>query len=280
MNKVIFITGGTSGIGKATATELAKMGYQVIISARNEEKGIQTVKEITQTVANADVSYMVADFLSLKEIRKMAEEFKTKYNRLDVLINNAGAIYSERVISPEGYEGQITVNHLSHFLLTGILLPLMLNTGKARIINVSSQAHKMGKIWLDDLMLEKEYSGIKSYGQAKLANILFTYELARRIQDKGITVNCLHPGGVNTGFDRHLKGVVNILWKSFKPFLITPEKGAETSVYLAVSDEVDGVTGKYFIRKKQAESTQLSRDAELAKEFWQKSEELTGFVYL
>lgn len=209
----------------------------------------------------------------------MAEEFKAKYNRLDVLINNAGAIYSERLLSPEGYEGQITVNHLSHFLLTGLLLPLMKNTANSRIINVSSQAHKMGKIWFNDLMLEKEYSGIKSYGQAKLANILFTYELASRLQNTGITVNCLHPGGVNTGFDRHLKGIVNILWKSFKPFLITSEKGAETSIYLATSDEVNGITGKYFIKKKPVESTKLSLDADVAKELWKRSEELTGFVY-
>lgn len=276
-NKTCLITGATSGIGKATALELAKMGATVIINGRDEERGEQTTAEIRRTSGNDHVDLLIADLSSFNDIRRLAKDFKEKYPKLDVLINNAAVFYSYHEYSPDGIEMQFAVNHLGHFLLTNLLLETLQKTPGARIINVSSNAHFGGIINFADINSEKRYFGWKVYCRSKLANVLFTYELAARLHPKLVTVNALHPGTVRTRFaDKHVSLLYRIAWNLQKPFMLSVDEGAQTSIYLASSDEVAEVSGQYFVNCKPIASSGLSHDVELAKKLWNVSAELVG----
>lgn len=286
--KRVLITGATNGIGKQAALELANMGAAVVIVGRDEAKTRQVSADIKRASGNANVDVLVADLSSMDEVRRIAAEFREKHQRLDVLLNNAGAMFSSYQASADGYEMTFALNHFSYYLLTVLLLDIIKRTaldhGEARIINVSSGAHKSGALkdglWLNDLRSEAGFRGLggfANYGASKLANILFTYELARRLADTDVTVNALHPGFVNTGFGHNLSGILGgFVRGSQKLFARSPQKGAETLVYLASAPDAQGVTGKYWLDKKPVQSSEISYNREQQKQLWDFSAEATG----
>lgn len=276
-NKTVLITGGNAGIGLETARALAKQGATVIIVARDATKGQQAVADIQKSTGNQKVSFMKCDLGSQKQVRQLAADFKAKYDRLDVLVNNAGAFFSEYGETEDGIERQFAINHLGPFLLTNLLLDLLKASAPARIVNVASRAHYRGRINFDDLNYKKNYDGfLKAYGQSKLANVLFTNELARRLEGTGVTANSLHPGVVATDIAlKDSKGIYRFGWWLWKHFMITTEQGAATSIYLASSPEVVGVTGKYFDKCKAQPAAKTALDKNIAQRLWQVSEKLT-----
>ena len=279
--KISLVTGATNGIGKITAMALAKQGATVVIIGRNAQKTQETQEEIRRESGNAQIDYIVADLSSMAQVRTAAQTFRSKYKQLHVLVNNAGALFNERQVSADGYEMTFALNHLNYFLLTHELLDLLIASGsasqKARVVNVSSLAHTGGKIDFDDLNSSKRYRGFGAYAQSKLANILFSNELARRMQQANahVTSNALHPGFVATGFGQGNSGILTFIFKIIRPFAISPEKGAETSIYLASSPEVEGVTGQYFADKKAAKPAAQATDLATAQRLWQVSEQMT-----
>ncbi|MGB0523702.1 MAG: SDR family oxidoreductase [Flammeovirgaceae bacterium] len=276
--KRCLITGANSGIGKATAIQLAQQGAQIIMACRNPIKAEEAKKEVIFRSGNERVEVMLVDFAKQDEIRALADEFKSKYQQLDILVNNAGIIADQRKVTQEGYELTFAVNHLGYFLVTNLLLEELKASPSARIINVSSEAHRMGKINFDDLHLERDYSNIKAYSNSKLANILFTHELAKKLKETPVTVNALHPGVVNSNFAENSSMFLKTMMVLARPFMVSIEKGAETSIYLASSEEVAGISGRYFVRKKaKAPSADASNPA-LAKKLWDISLELTGLI--
>ena len=274
--KVVLITGGTSGIGKATAIALAAMGANVTITGRNRERGEKAVKEVRRESGNEEVELILADLAVQAEVRRLAEEFRERHDRLDVLVNNAGLVISKRTETPDGMETQFATNHLAPFLLTNLLLDLLEKSAPSRIVTVSSEGHRWGKMDLGDLQSTKRYRGFPVYGMTKLANIMFTYELAERLRGTGVTANTLHPGGVSTNFGNNNNGVMTLLFRAFKPFMRTPEQGADTVIYLASSPDVEGMTGKYLADRKIKVAADAAYDEGLQKKLWEKSEELTG----
>src|SRR5215211_3743397 len=275
--KVCLITGATSGIGKATAMGLASMGASVVMVGRDRGRGEAALAEIKEESSNASVDLMLADLSSQEEIRRLADEFKEAYPRVDVLINNAGVIRSERVTTADGLETTFAINHLASFLLTNLLLDLLKANAPSRIINVASGEQRNGTIDFDDLQGEKGYKTAKAYGQSKLANVLFTYELARRLEGTGVTAHCLHPGaGVRTNFGSGVTGIFGVMVRALRPLMISPEKGVETSIYLASSPEVEGLSGRYFVKKAEARSSDVSYDQRIARRLWEVSAELTN----
>ncbi|MGA2793513.1 MAG: SDR family oxidoreductase [Roseiarcus sp.] len=274
--KICLVTGATLGIGKETALGLARKGAHVVIVGRDESRTRQTAAWIAKESGNAQVDFLVADLSSQAEVRRLAAAFASIYPRLDVLINNAGAIFTKRELTVDGVERTWALNHLAEFLLTKLLLDKLAASAPARIVNVSSDAHTGGAIAFDNLQGEKKYGGMRAYAQSKLANILFTFALARRLAGKGVTANCLHPGVVATGFGHNTPGLVNTLLSLARPFLLTPEKGAATSIYLASSPEVANVSGKYFVKCKPAASSKLSTDVALQEKLWELSERQTA----
>ncbi len=274
--KVVLITGGTSGIGKAAATALAGMGATVVITGRNEERGKRALQEIREESGNDGVELILADLTVQDEVRRLAEELRERHNQLEVLVNNAGLVLSERTETPDGIETQLAINHLAPFLLTNLLLDLLKESAPSRIVTVSSDAHRWAKIDLDDLQSRKRYRGMQVYGKTKLANIMFTYELAERLEGTGVTANCMHPGGVNTNFGNNQGGPMNLLFRLFKPFMRSPEQGADTLIYLASSPEVEGMTGKYLADRKVKAASDAAYDETTRKRLWEASEELTG----
>ena len=273
--KIVMVTGANSGIGKITALELAKMGATVTMVCRSRDKGEEALREIKESIGGGSFELMVADLSSQSEIRILAEEFQKKHDRLDVLVNNAGVFVRQRSMTRDGIETTFAVNHLAYFLLTSLLLDLLKRSAPSRIVNVSSRAHTSATMNFDDLQGEREYGGWRAYCQSKLANILFTNELARRLEGSGVTVNCLHPGVIATGLFRVLPKILEL---PLRIFLSSPETGAETSVYLASSPDVEGVTGKYFIKKRAVASSPESQNAESARRLWEVSERLTGLI--
>lgn len=269
------VTGANAGIGRVTALVLARMGATVIMVCRNRERSEPVLREIRQATGNQEVHLMIADFASQRSIRELAAAFRRRYDRLDVLVNNAGAINFDRSLTEDGLETTFAVNHLGYFLLTNLLLDRLVASAPARVINVSSNAHRAGRIDFDDLQGARRYSGWKAYAQSKLANILFTVELARRLEGTGVTVNALHPGFVSSNFATGTP-LSRLGMRLLRPFTITPEKGAETSIYLATSPEVEGVTGRYFVRKRVVEPAPAATDPAAARRLWQVSAELTG----
>src|ERR671921_1260601 len=254
--KVCLITGATSGIGKATAMGLANMGASVVMVGRDEGKGEAVMAEIKEKSTNTSVDLMLADLSSQEEIRRLAVEFKEAYPRLDVLVNNAGLFRSERITTADGLETTFAVNHLACFLLTNRLLDVLEASAPSRIVNVSSGEQRNATIDFDDLQGEKGYRGAKAYSQSKLAAVLFTYELARRLEGTGVTANCLHPGaGIRTNFGSGVPGAFGFMVRALRPLMKSPEKGAETSIYLASSQEVQALSGRYFVKKAGARSS-------------------------
>ncbi|MBU2589998.1 MAG: SDR family oxidoreductase [Nanoarchaeota archaeon] len=265
LEKTILITGASSGIGKSVTKQLAEQGHKVIMLCRNKEKSEKVIKEIDSK--NAEL--LLCDLADFDDVKRAAKEFKNKYSKLDVLVNNAGSVFADRRTNKQGYELTFSVNHLGHFLLTNELLDIITE----RVINVSSYAHKFGKINFEDINLENSYNSLKAYSQSKLVNILFTYELARR--NKKITVNCLDPGFVKTNVGENDKNsYVSYIMKIIRLFSKSPEKGAETIVYLATSKDVENITGKYFCNKKIKKSSKKSYDLKVAKKLWDLSEEM------
>jgi len=273
--KVCMVTGAASGIGAATAQALAQRGATVILVDRDVGKGGLTVEQIKLQTGNAAVELMVADLSSQQEIRRLAQQFNERYQRLDVLINNAGALFGERQESVDGIEMTFALNYLGYFLLTNLLLDTLKASAPARIINTSSRSHARGRINFDDLESRTNYKGLSAYAHSKLAIVLFTYELARRLEGSGVTVNALHPGIVATNFAMQGGGHIGLIVRLFRPFFIGPEQGAQTGIYLATSPEVEGVTGKYFVKRKAVPSSPASYDVATAGRLWEVSEVYT-----
>jgi len=274
--KICLVTGATAGIGEATALLLAKLGATVVGVGRNPVKIENSIQMIKEKSGNQDVSFLMADLSSQKDIRELAQQFMKQYGRLDVLVNNAGATFTERQESIDGIEMTFALNHLGYFLLTNLLLDLLEKSTPARIINVSSSLHKMGKLDFQDIPFENGYTRSKAYQRTKLANIAFTYELARRLSNQSVTVNAMNPGLVATnvgnaagGFTAKVKGIVDKIGG------ITPEEGARTIIYLASSPEVSGVSGRYFEKEKSIPSSKISYDLEFCRELWELSDSLT-----
>jgi NAD(P)-dependent dehydrogenase (short-subunit alcohol dehydrogenase family) len=274
--KVVLITGGTSGIGKAAAKALAGMGAEVVVTGRNRQKGEGALQEIRSESGNNTVSLLLADLAAQAEVRRLAKEFRASHARLNVLVNNAGLYKTRRTETPDGIEMTLAVNHLAPFLLTNLLLDLLKKSAPSRVINVSSEAERWGKIDLDDLQSERRYRGFPVYGKSKLATIMFTYELAERLRGTGVTANCMHPGSVNTNMGKNERGVGILLFRAFKPFMRSPKKGADTLVYLAASPDVQERTGKYFIDREVAIPSEEAYDGTLREQLWEASEELTN----
>lgn len=274
--KVCLVTGSSSGIGKVTARELAKMGATVVMLCRNRAKGEVAQAEIKQISGNAQVDLIVADLAVLAEVRRAASEFKQKYTQLHLLINNAGGVNAERKVTPDGLETTFAANYLAPFLLTELLLDTLKASAPARIINVSSMGHAAGSINFADLQATRRYGIMQSYAQSKLAQIFFTYELADRLKGTGVTVNALHPGIVISGFNDHVTpGIIRTMSAVFYRFFgIDSEKGAQTTLYLATSPKVEGVSGKYFSNSKEVRSSKLSYDLDIRRRLWEVSEEL------
>ncbi len=271
--KICMVTGANAGIGKVTARELAKMGAHVVMVCRSAERGEAAKKEVTQT-ATGQVDLMIADLSSQASIRALAATYLEKYDRLDVLINNAGVLFMERSESVDGLEMTFALNHMGYFLLTDLLLDRIKASAPARIVNVSSMAHSRGAINFDDLQAEQKFGGMDVYSSSKLANILFTTELARRLDGTGVTANSLHPGFVRSNFGDNNGRLMKIVMPIAKLFAINTDKGAETSIYLASSPEVEGVTGKYFVKKKAVTPSEAAQETAVAERLWQVSEAL------
>jgi NAD(P)-dependent dehydrogenase (short-subunit alcohol dehydrogenase family) len=270
--KTVMITGANVGIGKQTALNLAKMGARVVMVCRNPEKGEAAMSEIQAKSGNSKIELMLANLSSMAAIRILAKEYKASHDRLDVLINNAGVVPWKRSLTVDGMELTFAVNHLAPFLLTNLLLDTIKASAPARIINLTSGLHTGGSIDFDDLQSEKKFGGFHAYKEAKLGVVLFTYELARRLEGTGVTVNTVHPGVIKTKLGRHSPWYLRIGTVFFKD----PEVGGETPTYLASSPEVEQVTAKYFKNKEQAPSSDESYDEAIAKRLWDVSSELTG----
>jgi NAD(P)-dependent dehydrogenase (short-subunit alcohol dehydrogenase family) len=274
--KICLVTGGTNGIGKATAQALAQMGATVVIVGRDAQKTSRVVQEIRATSANNKVDSLLADLSSQQEVRRLGDEFKSKYSHLHILLNNAGAVFMQRQRSVDGIEMTFALNHLAPFLLTNLLLDTIKASAPARIINVSSDAHASGKIDFDNLQGERGYSP-RAYEHSKLANILFTMELARRLGGTGVTVNALHPGFVATGFAKNNGRVIAALVSIFAPLVArSPAKGAETLIHLASSPSVEGITGKYFYDSQVIPAAPQATDMLVARKLWDVSAEMVN----
>jgi len=279
--KVCLVTGANSGIGKETALGLAKMGATVVMVCRDKQRGEAARIEIRRESGNDSVDLMLADLSSQAQIRKLAKEFKDRYQRLDVLINNAGIGLAKRKENTDGIEMTFAVNHLACFLLTNLLLERLKASAPSRVVNVSSFAHSwINKINFEDLQGKQKFPPMQIYAQSKLAILMFSYELARRLAGTGVTVNAVNPGMVKTNLGHEVTGpLITVRRLIFSNFLaITPEEGAQTSIYLASSPEVEGVTGKYFSKQRPKRSSKASYDRETWQRLWKVSEELTGLA--
>jgi len=273
-NKTILITGATAGIGLQSAIGLAELGAKVVMVGRDEKRTAQAVDLVKSQTGNQAVSYLLADLSSLGEVRKLAGEFKEKYNKLDVLLNNAGAIFLWRKVSVEGYEMTLALNHLNYFLLTDLLLDMIKTSPSGRVVNVASNAHYRGHIDFDDLQSRHRYNGMRTYSMSKLMNVLYTYELARRLQGTNVTANCLHPGFVASHFAWNNGWIVR-LGISLMAGRISVKEGARCPIYLASSPDVEGVSGKYFnFDLQERRSSSESYDQNMAKSLWEESEKL------
>jgi len=275
--KTCMVTGANSGIGKATARALAQMGATVVMVCRDRARGEAARREIITTSKNTAVDLLQADLSSQQSIRQLVEHFQQRYTHLHVLINNAGAAFPKRQESVDGVEMTLAVNYLAPFLLTHLLLDVLKASAPARVVNVSSNSHEAGYIKLENLQSKNPYGSMKVYGQAKQAVVLFTYELARRLEGTGVTVNCLHPGFVATHFGQKDVGpAFRLLVKVLGSFGTSPEKGAKTSIYLASSPKVEGVTGQYFVKSIPKRSAAISYDESLQRHLWEQSTQLVN----
>ena len=280
-DKLCIVTGATAGIGYETALGLARQGAQVVLTGRDASRGKAALANIRAVVPGANVDFLSADFASLAAVRQLARTLIERYKQIDVLINNAGGFHSKRTLTVDGYETTMAVNHLAPFLLTNLLLGKLtaaaIATGEARIVTVASVAHKKHGANLDDLQSEKHYGMWSAYANSKLANILFTRELAQRLAGTNVTANCLHPGLVASNIGnaaRHKP--LQLVWKLASPFLLSSAAGAKTSLYLATSPEVAGVTGKYFDKCQAVDPSPAAQDMVAAQKLWDESARLVG----
>ncbi len=273
-DKVIVLTGATSGIGEVAARRLAEMGAKVFIISRNPNKTRSIAQQIQE--AGGKALAFTADLSSIQEVRRVATEIHQNTDHVDVLLNNAGAVFTTRQISVDGYEMSFALNHLNYFVLTHELMDLLRRGSNPRIVNVSSAAHLNGHIDFDDLQSRKNFSGWRAYSNSKEMNVLFTYELSRRLNGDGITANVLHPGFVATNFGKSNGGIYKGVFGLAHLGAISPEEGARTSIYLSSSSEVEGVTGKYFVNSKEARSSDESYDQTVATRLWEESERMTA----
>ena len=274
--KICLVTGATAGIGEATASGLASLGATVILAGRNIERCSASVERIKQWTRNPEIAYLVADLSSQREVRRLADEFKTRYARLDVLVNNVGAINLARRFTEDGIELTFALNHLSYFLLTDLLIDLMISSAPARIVNVSSSSHRQIGMNLENLQGQGRYRGFRAYAQSKLGNVLFSYELARRLEGTGVTANALHPGVVATRFLCNNGKFGPIFSFFFGLRGISPSEGALTSIYLASSNEMEGITGGYYEKSQAVRSADASYDEDTAARLWEISAEMTA----
>jgi NAD(P)-dependent dehydrogenase (short-subunit alcohol dehydrogenase family) len=275
--QVCLVTGATSGLGRAPARALARLGATVVNVGRDPEKSAATAAQIKEQSGNPDVDFLLADLSSQAEIRRLARQFKKRYRRLDVLMNNAGAVFMQRRESVDGIEMTFALNHLAYFLLTNLLLDVLKASAPARVVNTSSELHKKAHLDFDDLQNARGYRGMDAYHQSKLANVLFTYELARRLEGTGVTANAFSPGLVATNLGMNNRGLSPLMKRLVDRLIgVSPEEGAQTGVYLATSPEVSGVTGKYFVKQEAVLSSPETYDEAIAARLWQVSAELTG----
>ncbi|HUA01518.1 MAG TPA: SDR family oxidoreductase [Candidatus Aquilonibacter sp.] len=279
--KTCIVTGANSGIGRETARSLAQMGAHVVLVCRNAEKGRAALAEIQKDAGSSQLDLLIADMSSQASVRGLAAQILEKYPRIDVLVNNAGAAVPKRALSADGIEMTIAGNHLGAFLLTLLLLDRLKASAPSRIINVSSEAQRNARLDMDDIQFERrKYTGIGAYGQSKVLMNACTFELARKLAGTGVTVNCLHPGVVATNIWHADKDAQPLLFKVLvgilKPFMLDSKKGAEVTLYLATSPEVDKTTGEYFVKSKPARINPIERDPKIASEIWQWSEKMTG----
>ena len=275
--KRALVTGATSGIGFQTALGLAREGADIVLGARDEDRARGAVEAVRREIHSHQIDYIIADLSSMAGVRSFAASYLDRYSRLDILVNNVGGFFLTRRLSNDGHEKTFALNHLSYFLLTELLKDLLIESAPARIVNVSSEAHRGSRIRFDDPQMARRYSGFTAYGQSKLANVLFTYELAHRLVDTGVTANALHPGFVRTGLGtKNLNPLLAALvWLVFLGGM-SPEKGAQTSLLLAGSPELKGVTSTYFSDGRPVRSSRRSYDKAAAERLWDLSEELTG----
>ena len=274
--RVVLVTGATSGIGQVAARELAARGAHVIVHGRERERAERTRRMISERVPDASVDLVLADLASQAEVRRLAAEVRQRVPRLHVLVNNAGATFGRRIETVDGLERTFALNHLAPFLLTTLLLDVLEHNAPARVVTVASGAHQRAALDFEDLQNRRRYSGFRVYGQSKLCNLYFTYELARRLEGTGVTANALHPGFVATNFGRRDHGLLSLVMPIAHRFAISPEEGARTIVYLAAAPELEGVSGKYFFQDRPVRSSPASYDPEAARRLWAASAQLTG----
>jgi len=271
----VVVTGATSGIGRETALGLARLGADLALVARDEARGEATRREVLGAGAHRALLF-VADLSSLAQVRRLAEDLMARLDRIDVLVNNAGALHATRKLTVDGLEMNLAVNHLAPFLLTNLLLPKLKASAPSRVVTVASEAHRTGRLDLGDLQAEKRFSVVNVYSRSKLCNVLFAAELARRLAGTGVTSNSLHPGLVATGFGRNERGWLSAGMKLLAPLFISARKGARNSLYLAISPDVEGVTGRYFSDLVAVRPSRAARDEVAARRLWEVSARLTG----
>ena len=278
--KICLITGASGGIGYFTALKLAQLGATIIIASKNEQRGNEAKQMLIEGSNNPNVEYMQVDLASFLSIRAFADNFISTYKSLDVLVNNAGVYFSKQAFTEDKIEIQFAINHLAPFMITGLLIEPLRAAGTSRIVNLSSRFHFYGKIYFDNLFLDKIYNGLRAYCQSKLGVVLFTYKLAEMLGDNGVSVNCLHPGTARTSIgNTNSTGLYPIICNIIKPVLVSPNKAARTTILLASSEEVNGVSGKYFEKRKAVRSSKASYNREDADRLWTICEELTGIKY-
>ncbi|MEA2749997.1 MAG: hypothetical protein QOI41_4140 [Myxococcales bacterium] len=274
--KRIVLTGASRGIGRETALALGKMGADLSLVVRDPERGKVVADEVRALKGGGDVEVLIADLSSLGDVRRVGAEILAKHDSIDVLVNNAGALLMDRQVTKDGYEATFATNHLGYFMLTKVLLDAVKKAPAGRIVNVASEAHHRGSMKFDDLMGEKKYAGWFAYSASKLANILFTAELARRLEGTRVTTSSLHPGVIASGFARNNEGFVGFLAKLASPFLMSSEDGAKTTIFLATDPSAAGTSGLYFDKSKPKKPSREARDASVAKRLWDVSEDLVG----
>ncbi len=279
-DKTILITGANSGLGRVSAEILAGKGAEVLLVCRNLEKAETTRREISAKTDKPNLHAYSADLSAMDDVRRLGEQVLKNHPRLDILMNNAGVLLGERRETADGYETTFATNHLAYFLLTRLLIDRLKESAPARVINVSSMVHAWGTINFDDPFMNKNYRSLPAYYQSKLANVMFTQSLARRLEGTGVTVNCLHPGVVDTGFGREGSFIYKLSKAIARPFFyLNKEQGAQTQIHCAESPDIDGVTGKYFVKKKTVKSSKSSYRVENQERLWNLSEELCGLPH-